>query len=259
MRLSLIGVKGGIGKSTLAVSLSKLIMKMGKRVLLVDRDLIGWSSKLLGLEDSSLLHKASTGESGEFYRSENDGEGKLTVVRVNPDFPLFLKDYRAVKESNEKFRAFVDLYRPLLLEHEIFVVDNPPNIFQGDELTDLEHQAFSITRDEKDWYRIYVTDPSERGLSVVLDYMTVSESISSKGKAGGLIMNMVPPLPEELTKASSTMKKVCIEYKISLCGVIPFDERLYTYSSYAELKEFPEQVISLAKALVNLPASSFIE
>jgi len=72
-------------------------------------------------------------------------------------------------------------------------------------------------------------------------------------------MNMVPPLPEELTKASSTMKKVCIEYKISLCGVIPFDERLYTYSSYAELKEFPEQVISLAKALVNLPASSFVE
>ncbi|WP_188848705.1 nucleotide-binding protein, partial [Sulfodiicoccus acidiphilus] len=47
MRFSVVGVKGGVGKSTLSVALAKLFARSGRRVLLVDRDLIGWSSHLL--------------------------------------------------------------------------------------------------------------------------------------------------------------------------------------------------------------------
>ncbi|MEL9970248.1 MAG: P-loop NTPase, partial [Metallosphaera sp.] len=46
MRLSILSSKGGVGKSTLAISLSKELARRRTDVLLIDRDLIGYASYL---------------------------------------------------------------------------------------------------------------------------------------------------------------------------------------------------------------------
>ncbi|WP_158613737.1 ParA family protein [Sulfodiicoccus acidiphilus] len=253
------GVKGGVGKSTLAVSIAKLLARNGDTVLLVDRDIIGWSSRLLGHEGPSLLHCAASGEEGQFWVTREEGKGRLTAVRINPDPPLFVKDFKVIKEDPSRFNRYVKLYEALLRNHEIVVVDNPPNVFQGDEAVDLEHRAFTNLRRDERWYRVYVSDPSERGISAVLQYMEVLESFTETGRPGALVVNMVPPLPEEAARASSSLRRVCAEKSLPVCAVVPFDERLYTYGSYMELNEFPEQVIALSKALVRLPEKALIE
>ncbi|MFP3261037.1 MAG: P-loop NTPase, partial [Sulfolobus sp.] len=48
-RISVLGVKGGVGKSTIALSLSLLLAKSSKNVLLIDRDILGYASSVSGI------------------------------------------------------------------------------------------------------------------------------------------------------------------------------------------------------------------
>ncbi|MEM3863722.1 MAG: P-loop NTPase [Metallosphaera sp.] len=55
MRLSILSSKGGVGKSPLAISLSKELARRRTDVLLIDRDLIGYASYLAGIRGPGLV------------------------------------------------------------------------------------------------------------------------------------------------------------------------------------------------------------
>ncbi|WP_252896754.1 ParA family protein [Metallosphaera hakonensis] len=50
MRISIRSSKGGVGKSTIAISLAKALAMKGYDVLLMDRDVVGYASYLAGIQ-----------------------------------------------------------------------------------------------------------------------------------------------------------------------------------------------------------------
>jgi len=73
MRIVVGGVKGGVGKSLISASVSKLLARMGFNVLLIDREVLGWSSELLGLRTKGLVHNVMTGEGRDHYAEFQGG------------------------------------------------------------------------------------------------------------------------------------------------------------------------------------------
>ncbi|PVU77575.1 hypothetical protein DDW13_00500, partial [Acidianus hospitalis] len=61
-RISVLGVKGGVGKSTISLNLGRFLAKNSKKVLLVDRDVLGFASYLTGIRGKGLLAKVVDGE-----------------------------------------------------------------------------------------------------------------------------------------------------------------------------------------------------
>ncbi len=55
-RITILGIKGGVGKSTVALTLGKALAISSKSVLIVDRDLIGYSSYILGIRGKGIYY-----------------------------------------------------------------------------------------------------------------------------------------------------------------------------------------------------------
>ncbi|BBD72467.1 hypothetical protein HS1genome_0856 [Sulfodiicoccus acidiphilus] len=104
--------------------------------------------------------------------------------------------------------------------------------------------------------RVYVTDSS---ISSVKSTIALASFLRGHTHAvnAGLVVNMVPPVPEELAN-SSKFRRLCEELEVSVCGVVPFDERLYSYSAEGPL-DVPIQLMEIAYLLVSERSSGFVD
>lgn len=87
MRIPVLSVKGGIGKSIISVLLAKELALKGERVILLDRDQIGFSSSLAGLEEKGLLAAIVDGEKSQFTARLKMGKGEITIIKFYGDGP----------------------------------------------------------------------------------------------------------------------------------------------------------------------------
>ncbi|BBD72236.1 hypothetical protein HS1genome_0625 [Sulfodiicoccus acidiphilus] len=193
---------------------------------------------------------AAAGREEPFHLTVEEGKGSVTVVRVNPDPPEFGRYFSRASEGRVE-----ELYVGLLRGSEVQVVDNPSNVFFDDPLVRVELRAYLSALPGDRWYRVYVSDPSERGVEATLKYAEALEASAPGGEAGAFVVNMVPPLPEEYAQASSRVG----ELKFPVRAVVPFDERLYTYGSFWDFGEFPEQVARLGRVLLDMPTTATVE
>ena len=67
LRISVLSIKGGAGKSTIALTTALELTEMGRNVLLIDRDLLGYSSQLAGIRGKGLLASVVEGGNGGNY------------------------------------------------------------------------------------------------------------------------------------------------------------------------------------------------
>ncbi|BCS93237.1 MAG: iron-sulfur cluster carrier protein [Metallosphaera javensis (ex Sakai et al. 2022)] len=63
-RIAMLGIKGGVGKSTLAALIARELALMDKKVLIIDKDLLGISSTIFGLREKGIVAKVVSGHSG---------------------------------------------------------------------------------------------------------------------------------------------------------------------------------------------------
>ncbi|BBD73824.1 hypothetical protein HS1genome_2213 [Sulfodiicoccus acidiphilus] len=248
MRILLGGIKGGVGKTTLTLLLGRSLARRGRKVLIVDRDLIGWASKVLGVtNDEGLLNSVLEGRTDGYYASTHIGKGKLGVVRFYPVSHTFKTSVDFVLRKPELMEAVSKAYGELLLDegYDLFIVDNPPNVLPSDPVVKLEVQAF-YKWTKADVAHLYVSDPTQFGIEAVVRY---AEYVQSDPELippvhRGLVVNMVRPLPDEEAMAQRKALEACERIMADLCGTIPFDDSLFDYGDRSE--EYPEEVNNLA-------------
>ncbi|MEM4130701.1 MAG: P-loop NTPase [Metallosphaera sp.] len=249
LRISIQSAKGGVGKSTISMNLSLALAEIGKKVILLDRDSIGFSSKLSGIEKPGLLSSVVDGIDFKAMSVLRYKKGLIKVIKLTGDGPRFKDDLSALKESDELQRKFVSTYRSIITSspHDYFIIDNPSLITNNNELAKLEVNLYAELFPSVEPKRIYVTTNSIRAVEHTVNYMVRAERSFSIGSALGFCINMVPPGYQD--EAKEIVEDVVSKYNLKLGVVIEFNEEIYQYSD--ELIKMPilSQVRRLASTL----------
>ncbi|MFP3399833.1 AAA family ATPase [Acidianus sp.] len=114
MRLSVLSTKGGVGKSIIALLLSKYFSQNGVKTLLIDRDPLGWVSNLAKIKGKGLLasivdkeedkqayfKEVKTKDGGDFYILKLYGDG----ARFYVDLDIIRRDEKLYKKLRKSIK-----------------------------------------------------------------------------------------------------------------------------------------------------------
>ncbi|MCI4407841.1 MAG: AAA family ATPase [Thermofilum sp.] len=253
-RICVLGVKGGVGKSTIALSLSLLLAKSSKNVLFIDKDIFGYASSVSGIRGKGLLSKVIDGET-DYWNSvskHNFGEGSLTVLKLYGDGERFYNDIKLLHSNYEKRTLFSQVYKNFLTSqrYDYFVVDNYQGVSADSPLILDELEDFYSVLSDVINLRVYVTNYSLNSIYSTIDYaVKLEKSITYKGFPLAFIVNMVPSTFDDLEQARkyASVAKEKTGTKFSL--IIPIYQELIRFS--LTLHEFPESVTEEVRPLVN--------
>jgi len=253
-RICVLGVKGGVGKSTIALGLSLLLAKSSKNVLLIDKDLVGSVSSIAGIRGKGLLSKVIDGET-DYWNSVsklNLGEGSLTVLKLYGDGERFYNDIKLLHFNYEKRTLLSQVYKNFLTSqhYDYFVVDNYQGVSANSPLIIDELEDFYSVLSDVINLRVYVTNYSLNSIHSTIDYAVKFEkSITYKGFPLAFIVNMIPSTFDDMEQAKKyvSVAKEKIGTKFSL--IIPIYQELIKFS--LTLNEFPESITEEVRPLVN--------
>ncbi|WP_048099270.1 tyrosine-protein kinase family protein [Candidatus Acidianus copahuensis] len=230
----MLSTKGGVGKSTISLLLSNALAEKGFKVLLIDRDPLGWSSSIAGIKDIGLVQTIISKDNKKirerYYIDRKVNNGKLGILKLFGQGPHYISDLKSYTEKD--VREFEEKYVEILNQgFNYYVVDNPSMVTWNSEEVMLELPIFEKYVNAKIG-RIYVTDYSEVTLSSIRKYINILEGDKAKrGEYLGIVMNMVPPFPVDIERARQMLKDFN-----GMKIIIPFVEKLFSLRSIADLK-----------------------
>ncbi|MEM3195944.1 MAG: AAA family ATPase [Metallosphaera sp.] len=250
MRFSIRSSKGGVGKSTIAISLSKFLAEQGNDVLLVDRDVIGYSSYLAGITSPGLVKAVFEGQDAHSIKEIKVGKGSITVLKYFGDGPEYVPNLAKIHANRELISYYSKVYRELITSKpfSFFVIDNPPLIRDSDEIYLFEHNEFNYVYPRVKHSYIFVSDGIDENIKSNLEYMSRLNVKVDQRLA--FIINMVRP--DELQKYQNIVTNIINNLNVRIGGVIPFVENIFQFSG--ELKDFPlpKQMRELYVKLVGI-------
>lgn len=126
--ISLVNQKGGVGKTTSAVSLSTYLAREGKRVLIVDLDPQGNASSGLGIDirtTKNNLYRA-------MISGMNVGGSIVRTEELEPDVMPASQDLAGagvelVHLENREYRLY-DVLRQVRQHYDYIIIDSPPSL-----------------------------------------------------------------------------------------------------------------------------------
>ncbi|BCU68041.1 hypothetical protein HS7_14780 [Sulfolobales archaeon HS-7] len=228
MRLAFIGVKGGSGKTTLALHTSLYLSKKF-RVLYVDKDVNSWGSLHLNFRGKGFLDYCKHGgDTSNFYEER----GQLGIIK----FFSGISDYDALREGidRDKIQELIEIYR----KYHVLVVDYGDTFVTNTEFSRSEFSGYNEAFRDSQKSLITVSDPLPSDIKENLNE-TRRYADETDQPVMAFVINLVPPLPDELELANRRKREVESE-----CGcrvfVIPFIEDLFNYRRIPEIKEIEE-------------------
>ncbi|AWR93246.1 P-loop NTPase [Acidianus brierleyi] len=163
MNIKIISNEGGVGKSTLALIIAKSLALKSKKVALLDMDLLGYPSWVIGVE----------------------GNGIITTLLKNKDYKHAIKEIEIGKGSITTLKLFdgkeiTDLDRNILIEAMNIINDTLRNFKYV--ITDTPTMSFRE--------RIKQLEPEGKSL-MITRYSSEIPSVTDSDTLG-IIVNMVP-------------------------------------------------------------------
>lgn len=255
-RITILGIKGGVGKSTVALTLGKALAISSKSVLIVDRDLIGYSSYILGIRGKGILSKLVDGEE-DFDSSFKEialNEGFLGIIKLFGDGYRFENDIDTIHKNKPLREKFSSLYKKFLLyrNYDYYIVDNPPMITSNSDIAKHELEIFYSVFENTKNMRIYVTNYSENSILNTVDYLkNVENNTIYSGIPLAFIINLVPNTTDELQHVKTRLEKIISNLNIGFGLAIPLNEKLINFSGSIIELPIPNEINELAKNIID--------
>ncbi|MGC8496623.1 MAG: tyrosine-protein kinase family protein [Thermoplasmata archaeon] len=254
MRINLLSVKGGVGKSTLTMALAKALALKNKNVLLIDRDLTGYLSSMMGIEGKGLLER--------FMDNIDYVSDIYKEIKVENSIIGILKLYGGLSEKDVlKFMSVTEtelekleiIYKYFLLNRsfDYYILDNAPYITNESIIVKNETKLFRDIFPDMENVRVYVSNFSMSSVNTTEQYAIKVESEYKIGKALGVIINMVPSIPNELDRAREVAEKLCSRINARISIVIPVLESLINFTGSIQDLALPPEITRLADILIS--------
>jgi len=213
----ILGVKGGIGKTTFSIYFAKHLSSLGKKVLYIDCDYLSFGSLILGHKNIGLVREIENrlpplSRSLEYISS-------FYVLKLFTDPLDSSKIYRLEEKIYNAFEKIKDD-----LDIEYIILDSTVGLMP-DDIIIKSLEKLSIL--EKG---VYLTDIGS--LNATIRYAKMWSNLQYKA----LVVNMIPPIPEELSEAISIVKNVYSYNMFNTIAIVPFDEELYNYNPSKEIQ-----------------------
>ncbi|AWR93606.1 ParA family protein [Acidianus brierleyi] len=253
MRITVYGVKGGIGKSTICLTLGKTLARKGKKVLIIDRDPLGWSSNVIGIKDKGLINSIIDNISANFFKSVKIENGYLDVIKFYGDPSRVFNDSYILTRNREAKKKFEEIYSNILHtnKYDFYIVDNFAMVNYNNDIVFHEREVFYRILPNIESYRIYVSDHSATTLKNTENYIEKIEKSTNIGKPLGLTVNMVPPYPKDLEDIRIEVEKILQRKKLGIGIIIPFIEKLFGFSGTLNELDIPNQIDKLSDNIIK--------
>ncbi|MGC8564332.1 MAG: AAA family ATPase [Fervidicoccaceae archaeon] len=172
MRIVVLRAKGGVGGSSITLSLSKYFALIGKKVLLVDRDAISTASSFLGIGEFGLIQLIKKGESYEKAIAKiNFGKGSITALKIFSDgVPIEFEREDLIKNEDKISEAYGKILRNG--NFDIIVVDTMAATTPLEVVTGWEFNTYLKYYSDKIKY-IMVSDLSKPSIEGSIRYFNV--------------------------------------------------------------------------------------
>ncbi|QGA53483.1 AAA family ATPase [Sulfolobus sp. E5-1-F] len=209
-----LGVKGGIGKTTFSLYFANRLSSTGKKVLYIDHDYFSFGSLILGHNDLGLLEEIEN-NLPIFSRSLKNIDNLLILklfsnpLNANKDYSLLNNNIPHIASTIAKMGL-----NYIILDSSVGILPDNDIVIALLENLNAEKKG------------VFITDMLS--VNSTIKYAKLWENVI---KYKILAINMVPPIPEDLSEAMEIANGVYYNNKELFNNVIvvPFDEKMYNY------------------------------
>lgn len=257
-RISVHGSKGGVGKSTISLSLAKELALDGKNVLLIDRDVLGYASFILGVKGPGLLAKIVEGTDSSPVKEIRIGNGILTVLKLFGDGTRFKNDIAIIHSDPSLKEKLKQNYKEILNKrvYDFAVVDNLPLVTPSDYAVKHELSTFLEVFPNSTIARVFVSDPSKYCIINTANYIrTVEGSPEVVGFPWSFVINMFPPR-RETGEYVNNLRDLVKQLGLKSGVIIPFVDSLFQFMG--DLESLPV-VPQIRRMALNIQSGHFDE
>jgi MinD-like ATPase involved in chromosome partitioning or flagellar assembly len=211
-------VKGGVGGSSLALSLGKFLALRGSHVLIVDADPVSTISELVGHKAKSIIQAIKENRDHRTsLKTIEARNGSLTVLRMySGRIPLEVekRDLLSLKDK------FSDIYRTVLTSEEFdyVIVDHATALSYEDPLFYIERKIFHETYQRIPEEIIMVLEPTLFSLSCTKRYIDALQAKEQLPFAA-IIVNKVPLDYDAILRAREMLEEA-MEYSGAKTGAL---------------------------------------
>jgi chromosome partitioning protein len=178
--------KGGVGKTTTAVTLAHGCARLGRRTLLIDLDPQGNVSLSLGIQKAPDLFEMIVQHKSQQQVTQANIRQNLDVIRSD-NMTAVLK----VVLAGYDFREYVLTNALLNDDHDVVIFDLPPSV-------DILHTAALVASD----YLVVPTQLDQFSVQGIQDLLTTLATVRSSSKCTCVLAGIIPTLFERSTRES---------------------------------------------------------
>ena|GEM_PF-2151966 len=256
-RITILGTKGGIGKSTLAFMLSKALASRGKSVMFIEGDLTNTISSTIGIKGDGLI--TNIVDDKDPYDSLLKipfGSGSITVLKLFGNRERFLKDIERISKEPDLKEKFRIKYSEILREgYDIYLFDPYASCIDSKEFKELESAVFRSSVGSYDETRIYVSTISRTNIESTLDlYRKIENSPERRGIPLAMIFNKVPDASETYVRREAERIQ---SLGIPIILIISLREDLLAFSDDPVKMPIIDEIEFLAKVILSRQISAY--